>query len=128
MRIQLAAQLLVGVLYSAALIGLLFYGLNAYIMLALHWWTRRGAQTASTPPLVGEWPMVTVQLPLYNERYVARRLLEAVGALDYPADRLEIQVLDDSTDETAVIVAEAARALGRRGLRVEHVRRSDRRG
>lgn len=57
---------------------------------------------AVSPP---EWPCVLVQLPLYNERYVAERLIDAVAALDYPAGRLSIQVLDDSTDDTTVVVA-----------------------
>ena len=63
-----------------------------------------------TPELPADpqaWPVVTVQLPLYNEMYVAERLIEAVCRLDYPAGRLEIQVLDDSTDETTEIVARA---------------------
>ena len=58
-----------------------------------------------------------VQLPLYNERYVVERLLEAVARLDYPARRLEIQVLDDSTDETRAIVARDGRELRARGHR-----------
>ena len=88
-------QLLTGLVYAVALLGLLLYGLNAYVMIALHWWTRQDARGAPPPPDPPGWPMVTVQLPLYNERYVAGRLLEAAAALDYPADRLEIQVLDD---------------------------------
>src|SRR5437867_4656983 len=127
MRLHLAAQLLLGALYGVALIGLLLYGLNAYVMLTLHWWTRR-ARAVAAPAAPGEWPAVTVQLPLFNERYVARRLLEAVGGLDYPAQRLEIQVLDDSTDETSAIVAEAARCLATRGVTVRHLRRTDRTG
>src|SRR6266446_1121667 len=121
-------HLLAGLLYALALLGLLVYGLNAYVMIALHWWTRRSARAAPPPPDPPVWPLVTVQLPLYNERYVAGRLLEAAGALDYPADQLEIQVLDDSTDDTAAIVAETAQRLRARGVNVVHVRRSDRTG
>jgi len=121
-------HLLAGLLYALALLGLLLYGLNAYVMIALHWRTRRLAPAAPPPPDPAAWPLVTVQLPLYNERYVAGRLLEAVGALDYPADRLEIQVLDDSTDDTAAIVAETAQRLGARGVNVVHVRRAERTG
>src|ERR671930_1944350 len=83
---------------------------------------------AACPEPPAEWPSVTVQLPLYNERYVARRVLEAVGRLDYPRDRLEIQVLDDSTDDTRVIVAEAASQLRARGLTVVHLHRRERTG
>src|SRR5918999_6039077 len=80
---------------------------------------------AVPPP---EWPCVLVQLPLYNERYVAERLIDAVAALDYPADRLSIQVLDDSTDDTTTVVAGRAAALRERGVAVEHVRRGSRAG
>src|SRR5881397_954354 len=128
MRLHLASQLLLGALYGVALIGLLLYGLNAYVMVTLHWWTRRRPRAVPAPPAPGEWPAVTVQLPLFNERHVAQRLLEAVGGLDYPAQRLEIQVLDDSTDETSAIVAETARGLATRGVTVRHLRRTDRTG
>ena len=64
-----------------------------------------------------EWPRVAVQLPIYNEMYVARRLIDAAAALDYPRDRLEIQVLDDSTDETVGVVDEAVGALAGAGHR-----------
>jgi len=70
--------------------------------------------------------MITVQLPVYNERHVAARLLDCVGNLDYPPDRFEIQVLDDSTDDTPEIVAHKLAALAARGLRVAHLRRTDR--
>src|SRR5207247_8447715 len=113
----------VRVLYVVAVLALFLYGLNAYLLLAIHWWNRRRIREAVTPEPPPEWPSVTVQLPLYNERYVARRLLEAVGALDYPSDRLEIQVLDDSTDDTAAIVAETASQLRKRGLTVAHPHR-----
>src|SRR5262249_32156875 len=122
------ARVLTVLLYAVALLGLLLYGLNAYVMIALHWWTRRGPDAATLPPAPSVWPLVTVQLPLYNERYVAERLLEAAGALDYPVERLEIQVLDDSTDDTAAIVAEAARHLRARGVNIVHIRRGERTG
>lgn len=73
-------------------------------------------------------PSVLVQLPLYNERYVAERLIRAVAALDYPADRLQIQVLDDSTDETRAIVARLVSQLQTHGVAIEHIRRPDRVG
>ena len=79
-------------------------------------------------PLRGAEPEVAVQLPIYDERYVARRLIDAVAALDWPRDRLLVQVLDDSDDETVGIVAERVAHWRRRGLRVEHVRRGTREG
>ncbi len=72
--------------------------------------------------------MVTVQLPLYNEMYVARRLVEAVCRLDYPRDRLEIQVLDDSTDETSEIVARVVAEQRALGADIHHITRCDRQG
>ena len=96
------------------------------------------------PPVANEWPLaagqplasdqlpfVTVQLPIYNERYVAPRLIAAVLGFDYPADRLEVQILDDSTDDTAdrVEAALARAAAGDRPLPlVRHLRRKGRRG
>jgi len=118
----------VRVLYVVGVVALFLYGLNAYLLLGIHWWNRRRIQEAVTPEPPAEWPSVTVQLPLYNERYVARRLLEAVGALDYPSDCLEIQVLDDSTDDTAAIIDEAARRLRASGLTVVHLHRRERTG
>ncbi|MFL6245415.1 MAG: cellulose synthase family protein, partial [Thermoanaerobaculia bacterium] len=76
-------------------------------------------------PLRGPVPMVTIQLPLYNEMYVADRLIDAVCRIDYPRDRLEIQVLDDSTDETSSIIADA---IQRSGVSIAHVRRESRDG
>src|SRR5712691_6153437 len=122
------AQLLTVLLYAVALLGLLLYGLNAYVMIALHWWTCRRPHAVTVPPDPPVWPLVTVQLPLYNERYVAGRLLEAAGVFDYPADRLEIQVLDDSNEETGAIVAEAAQHLRARAVNIVHVRRTERTG
>jgi cellulose synthase/poly-beta-1,6-N-acetylglucosamine synthase-like glycosyltransferase len=118
----------VRVLYFVAVVALFLYGLNAYLLLAIHWWNRQRMREAAAPEPPAEWPSVTVQLPLYNERYVARRLLDAVGALDYPSDRLEIQVLDDSTDDTGAIIDETASRLRARGLTVVHLHRRERTG
>jgi cellulose synthase/poly-beta-1,6-N-acetylglucosamine synthase-like glycosyltransferase len=73
-------------------------------------------------------PVVTVQLPVFNERYVVERLLDSVCALDWPRDRLEVQLLDDSTDDTTQIAAAKVAELRARGYDVRHLHRSDRRG
>lgn len=73
-------------------------------------------------------PLVTVQLPIYNERTVVEALLDAVAALDWPSDRLEIQLLDDSTDDTVELAAAKVAALQQTGLDVKHVRRPSRVG
>lgn len=73
-------------------------------------------------------PCVTVQLPLFNERFVAVRLIDAASQLEWPRDKLEIQVLDDSTDDTREIVDERAAFWSQKGIQVDVVRRSHRRG
>ena len=78
--------------------------------------------------VAGEEPVVCVQIPVYNERYVAERVLDAVCAIDWPASRLQVQVLDDSDDETASIVASRAAFWRRKGMQVTHVRRGTRSG
>lgn len=94
----------------------------------LLWLYRRARSRPLRPGTPADLPFVTVQLPVYNERYVIRRLLRAVAALDWPRDRLEIQVLDDSSDETTELAAEETRQLQARGVDVRHLRRPDRRG
>ncbi|NHH98078.1 Glycosyltransferase [Candidatus Nitrosotalea sp. FS] len=75
-----------------------------------------------------ETPTVTIQLPIYNEKYVASRLVNAVCALDYPKDKLCIQVLDDSTDETYDLLENLVSDYKQKGFDIQHVRRSDRKG
>jgi len=101
------------------------YGIHRLHLVRLF---RKRVAASAPPPLVGDWPRVTVQLPVYNERYVVDRLLDAAAALDYPADRLEIQLLDDSTDNTTDIAAGKIETLRARGVNVVHVRRADRAG
>ncbi|HEX9880338.1 MAG TPA: cellulose synthase family protein, partial [Candidatus Binatia bacterium] len=123
-------------LYVLCLAGLFLYGTNCYLMLFLFSRHRldglreyRAAlRRFRRSPWVKEPPTVTVQLPIYNERYVIQRLLEAVCSLDYPRDRLEIQVLDDSTDDTADIVRRLVAHYQKQGLSVVHIRRGTRQG
>jgi len=90
-------------------------------------WRLRG-RVPTRPALPAVLPRVTVQLPVYNEEAVVQRLLEAVGALDWPADRLQIQLLDDSTDATPVLAEATIARLRARGLDVAHLRRTVRTG
>ena len=115
-------------LYLVALILLFVYGVNCYVLILSHRFGKR--RFAPRPPRApgAAWPRVTVQLPLYNEQYVARRVIEAIGRLRYPKDRLQIQVLDDSTDETVEIAADAVATLRARGIDAEHLRRARRVG
>ncbi len=121
------AELTIAV-HAVALLILAVYGVHRI-------WLTLGAlaaaaqrQRRAAPPLPAELPVVTVQLPLYNEPAVAARLLDAVVALDWPADRLEIQVLDDSTDETSQICAARVAAAAAAGFAIHHLRRADRSG
>ena len=110
-------------LISALLVSL--YGANALLLTALY--LRRRGERSPEAPLPETWPVVTVQLPIYNELYVVKRLIDAVARLDYPRERLQVQVLDDSTDETtriAQIHVARHRALG---LDIELIHRRDRR-
>ncbi|MEE8523827.1 MAG: cellulose synthase family protein [Thermoanaerobaculia bacterium] len=113
-------------LYYLILGILACYGLHRTVLVWRYWRTRQ--DSLPLPPAPASWPAVTVQLPIFNERYVAERLIEAVCALDYPRDRLEVQVLDDSTDETRGIVARLVERLRSDGVDVHHLHRDDRSG
>jgi cellulose synthase/poly-beta-1,6-N-acetylglucosamine synthase-like glycosyltransferase len=116
-------------LYYSILAVLSFYGIHRLVLVMLYLRTRRrGTPLPELPADPAAWPVVTVQLPLYNEMYVAERLIDAVCRLDYPAARLQIQVLDDSTDETTEIVARAVAWHRRQGVDIHHLHRTDRTG
>ncbi len=122
---SLVAPWILGAYY--VILGILAcYGVHRLVMAWGYWRTRH-----STPPRPAnpdQWPLVTVQLPIFNEMFVAGRLVDAVCALDYPRDRLEIQVLDDSTDETSELIAEHVERARLQGVNVLHLQRQDRRG
>jgi cellulose synthase/poly-beta-1,6-N-acetylglucosamine synthase-like glycosyltransferase len=123
-------------LYAVATIALAGFGLHLYVLGYLC--ARRSAKVrseqrasiaafqAQTPP--NEWPIVTSQIPIYNEATVAARVIEAVARMNYPAGRHEVQVLDDSTDETRDIVDRTARRLCREGFDITVIRRAERGG
>lgn len=114
------------ILYLSVVGSLFLYGLNFYYL------TYLSIKQKSFPPLGSQssrkWPKVTVQLPIYNEMYVATRLIDAAAALDYPRQKLEIQVLDDSTDETFHIAANVVRHWKNKGLNIVHLHRTNRDG
>jgi len=116
-------------LYYSILAVLSFYGVHRLVLVVLYLRTRRrGTPLPELPAEPAAWPVVTVQLPLYNEMYVAERLIDSVCRLDYPAGRLQIQVLDDSTDETTEIVARAVAWHRQQGVDIHHLHRTDRTG
>ena len=112
--------------YLSVLLGLSAYGVHRYFIIYLFLKHRK----RETQPLshFTELPMVTVQLPIYNEVYVAERLIKSVSELDYPRERLHIQVLDDSTDDTQALTARCVEDLQGRGYSVERLHRVDRTG
>lgn len=119
--------LLLEILYLANIAFLAAYGLNALILAGLRKW--RPNPPPVLEPVPGyDWPQVTVQLPVYNERYVIERLLKTVAEMDYPRQRLQIQVLDDSTDVTSEIIAKITASLQYKGYDIQHIRRADRKG
>jgi|SRR5262245_40832308 len=114
--------------YVTCLVVLLAFSLG---QLHLWWIYRRAGRTprrSGASPAATDLPMVTIQLPVYNERYVIQRLIEAVSAIEYPRGLVEIQVLDDSTDETIAIAGELIRSLTSTGIAITHVRRGPRAG
>ncbi len=113
-------------LYYLVLGLLVIYGVHRLVLVVTY--LRGSREPTPRAPDPAEWPMVTVQLPIFNEMYVAPRLIDAVCALDYPRDRLEVQVLDDSTDETVSLVAEQVARLQAEGHQIHHLHRTNREG
>jgi len=124
------------IIYLFALVSMFTYGMNCYLLMILYRLNRRKAleQHAGIKdhfycqfPL-DDWPPVTIQLPIFNERYVVQRLIQAVCRLDYPRKLLEIQILDDSTDDTVDIARAAARQLKGQGFDIQYIHRDNRIG
>jgi hypothetical protein len=112
--------------YLAALVLLSVYGAHRLLLTVQYWRVRRAR--SAPPPLPAALPVVTVQLPLFNERYVAERLIDRVADLDWPRELLHIQVLDDSTDDTFDICRRKVEALRAAGWDIEHLHRVQRTG
>jgi cellulose synthase/poly-beta-1,6-N-acetylglucosamine synthase-like glycosyltransferase len=113
-------------LYTFCLVTVCVYGFHRYVLLYLFYRHRR--RTPRPAGRFDELPVVTVQLPMYNEQYVAKRVIEHTCRLDWPKDKLQIQVLDDSTDETVAIASEAVEQARADGFDIEYIRREDRTG
>ena len=122
-------KLLLLLAYFTVLFLLAIYGTHRYAIVRLY---RKYAGDGDPEPDFSfsdeELPFVTVQLPLFNERYVVERLIEAACALDYPLDRLEIQVLDDSTDDTTDRARQLITSWQQKGLPIRLIHRTDRQG
>jgi cellulose synthase/poly-beta-1,6-N-acetylglucosamine synthase-like glycosyltransferase len=122
--------------YLFALLSLFAYGMNCYLLMIFYRLNRPRAlrhhkklrnhfyQSGGSK----EWPQVTIQLPIFNERYVVERLIESICRLDYPGNLLEIQVLDDSTDDTVQIARAAVEKMKARGSDIVFIHRENRSG
>jgi cellulose synthase/poly-beta-1,6-N-acetylglucosamine synthase-like glycosyltransferase len=115
------------ILYTISTVGLAVVGFNA-LVLAVTYLRHRRTETPRPVVAEDEWPTVAVQLPVYNERHVVERLVRAASALNYPRDRLTIQLLDDSTDDTSIAAGDAVERARRAGVSIIHLRRGGRAG
>jgi cellulose synthase/poly-beta-1,6-N-acetylglucosamine synthase-like glycosyltransferase len=115
------------VLWGVYALTIIWILINGLFQLHLLWFSKRKKKVQSKT-LPAQLPFVTVQLPVYNERFVIEGLLQSVARLDYPKDLLEIQVLDDSTDETLRIIDQQVDQLRSDGFNITVLRREDREG
>ncbi len=118
------------IIYSIALVLIFMYALAQLNLLFNYLSARRKRDNAPKYDLTNteETPYVTIQLPVYNELYVMERLLDNIVQIDYPKDKLEIQVLDDSTDESFEFTASKIKDLQKTGIDIQHVLRDTREG
>jgi hypothetical protein len=112
--------------YFVSLSILFIFGLHGFVMIYYH--RKYGYNNPVPKTNIDENAIVTIQLPLYNEMYVAERLINTVCQIDYPKDKMEIQVLDDSTDETTELVAKVVEEKRKEGFDISHIRRGTREG
>ena len=121
-----AGETLILAVYFFVLVILAVYGWHRYYLVYLY---MKNKDKQPVPGgILDTLPRVTVQLPIYNEMYVADRLIDAVCRIDYPRELLEIQVLDDSTDETTAVAQQAVRRNADIGINITYLHRTDRSG
>lgn len=112
--------------YFIVLFVLAVYGMHRYWL--VYDYFAYAKNVPPIPPPVEKWPRVTVQLPIFNERYVIERLVEAIARFDYPRELLDIQVLDDSTDETRQVASDCVDRHAAQGLPIVYIHRANREG
>ena len=120
--------------FDIAILALHFGLLSVLCLFGLHrlsmvvrWFFHRHSQIKIVQEFA-DLPYITVQIPIYNEQYVAQRIIDAVAALNYPADKLQLQIVDDSTDDTRNVIAERIAYHNQRGISMEHIHRTNRTG
>ncbi|MGA3293846.1 MAG: cellulose synthase family protein [Candidatus Acidiferrales bacterium] len=112
--------------YFFVMVILATYGIHRYVL--VYNFFKHRANVPGPPPETSVWPKVTVQLPIYNERYVIERLVEAIAQFDYPRELLDIQVLDDSTDETQIVARDCVERHRALGVPITYIHRDNREG
>ena len=119
---------IITIIYLFIILWLALYGISNMVNAILYLRIKKSTnhKNKASPPK--HWPSVTVQLPTFNEKYTVERLLSAVTQLDYPGDCLQIQVLDDSTDETAGLISRLVEDYKKKGINIEWIHRTNRAG
>lgn len=122
-------ELFILIIYAIPLVFIFSYSLVQLSLIINYLGGRKKLPSPIRRGVLGEViPFVTIQLPIYNELYVVERLIDAIAAFDYPKERFEIQVLDDSTDETVEIIAKKVKEIQAKGIDIQHIRRENRQG
>ena len=119
---------LIAFIYLVLILWLALYGINNLVSAILYLRIKKTFKDKEHVSPPKEWPPVTIQLPIFNEKYTVERLLSAVTRMDYPADCLQIQVLDDSTDDTAELVNRLVDEYKSQGVNIEWLHRTNRKG
>jgi cellulose synthase/poly-beta-1,6-N-acetylglucosamine synthase-like glycosyltransferase len=118
-------DIVIGV-YFFSLSILFLFGSSGFVM--IYYYIKNKNKPVEPAPELTGYPMVTIQLPVYNEVYVVKRLIDSICRFDYPRDKMEIQVLDDSTDETTEVIAGCVAEQRADGMNIHHIRRGNREG
>src|SRR5579872_1749840 len=113
--------------YFVVMVILAIYGLHRYMLVFMYYRNRKN-HAGEPPQKFTELPRVTVQLPIFNEQFVVDRLVEAICKLEYPKDKLDIQVLDDSTDETQAVAQAVVERYAALGHPITYIHRTNREG
>lgn len=116
------------IFYALALGFIFLYSLSQMHLVYLYLKNHQSQQNQTPNLSPSEFPLVTIQLPVYNEKYVVERLIDCIAQIHYPKDKLEIQVLDDSTDETTEIIQKKVNYHQSKGINIQLIRRPERIG
>ncbi len=125
---HLTAKFIIAI-YFVCLLLVLFYSVLQVTLAITYVKNKKKKKNQELPVFdANNTPKVTIQLPMYNELYVADRIIETVAKFDYPSDKFQIQVLDDSTDETKDVIAKKVSEVAATGINIQHIHRTDRTG